>query len=88
MTKLHCLTQENESIMQVMVHPSHLYVWKISEKNFTQNNESPNWHTPKLFKRLKCEFDVENNERRNWGTFSNSRYFKGKRGMLELQDGD
>ncbi len=51
--------------MQVMVHPSHLYVWKISKKNFIQNNESPNWRTPKLLKRLKCEFDGENNERRS-----------------------
>jgi len=42
---------------------------------------------PNLLERLKCESESENNERR-CGTFPNSQHFEGKRGMLELWDGD
>jgi hypothetical protein len=45
------------------------------------------WHTPTLLKRLKCKSKNENNGR-NWGTLPSSNHFGGKRGMLELGDGD
>jgi hypothetical protein len=33
-------------------------------------DEEANWRTPKLFERLKCEFEGENNGRRkSWGMF-------------------
>jgi len=41
-----------------------------------------------ILERLKCEFESENNKRRSWGTLPSSQHFKGKRGMLELWDGD
>ncbi len=46
------------------------------------------WHTPKLFERFKCEFKNENNRKKNWGTLFSLQHFGGKRGMLDLQDGD
>ncbi len=47
------------------------------------------WHTPELFQRLKFEAKNENNGRkRSWGTFFSLQHFGGKKGKLELWDGD
>jgi hypothetical protein len=43
---------------------------------------------PKLLERLKCEIESENNRRRGWDTFLSLQRFRGKKGMLELWDGD
>ncbi len=51
-------------------------------------DEEANWCTPKLFERLKCEFEGENNRRRkSWDTFPSLQHSENKRDMLELQDG-
>jgi hypothetical protein len=34
---------------------------------------------PTLLEKLKCEFEIENNEKRSWGTFFSSQHFKGRR---------
>jgi hypothetical protein len=44
--------------------------------------------TPKFLERLKCEFQNENNGKKIWGTFLCLQHFGGKKGVLELQDGD
>jgi hypothetical protein len=41
-----------------------------------------------LLKRLKCISQNEYTERRSWGMFPNSQHFRGKNGMLELQNGN
>jgi hypothetical protein len=47
------------------------------------------WCAHKLLERFKCEFESENNGRKkNWGTFLSSQHFRGKKGVLELWDGD
>jgi hypothetical protein len=44
---------------------------------------------PQTPERFKCKFKNENSERKmNWGMFFNSQHFEGKRGVLELWDGD
>jgi hypothetical protein len=43
---------------------------------------------PTLLQRLKCESEGENNKRKSWGTLPNSQHLGGRRGMLELRDGD
>jgi hypothetical protein len=59
-------------------YPS-LWVIETSKKGFMM--------TPKLFERLKCESQSENNKR-NWDMLPNAENFWGKKGILELQDGD
>jgi hypothetical protein len=49
----------------------------------------PTWRTTQtLKKKFKCELENENNKRKSWGTFPSLQHFRGKRGMLELRDGD
>jgi hypothetical protein len=43
---------------------------------------------PKLLEGFKCKFKSENIKRRSWGMFLSLEHFGGKRGVLELQDGD
>jgi hypothetical protein len=66
----------------------------VRQKFTRWNNWSWLWawvvplRTPKLLEKLKCEYENENSGRRSWGMFLDSQHFKGKKGVLEVQDGD
>jgi hypothetical protein len=58
-------------------------------RNVGGNTTNHKWRTPKLLERFKCESEGENSGRKgSWDTLLNLQHFEGKRGMLELWDGE